>query len=443
MVIGLNHRTAPIAMRERFWIGESRRYEVLRQLKNAEGVEEIVVLSTCCRTEFLLWANEPTLAANSVLQFLGAEHGLKLTEWQHFYRLLDEAALIHIFRVAAGLDSMTLCGPDISPHLASAREQAHAVGATGRFLNSVLDRAMQVSGRVRSEGILGSGTVSIPAAMFELSREIFGEVQGRRILLLGASDTTEASARYLLERGAGSVVVIDQSTQRAADLAQKLGATAATLADRWKSMLVADIVITSTGCPHVVLSREEAERIAAERNRVALVIIDLGMPRDIDPDVRRVDGILLYDFEGLERTVANAARDQSAVLAKAEKILAAEAQAFRSQLQAESTVPTIVALRQRLNEICRQDLDSFIQERGPFTREQDQLLHAITAQLIQKIASSLARELKELPEKEEQERMTAAVTRLFHLHPPEKALAGTSLEKQNNERNQQRAAVNY
>jgi len=443
MVIGLNHRTAPIAMRERFWIGESRRYEVLRQLKNAEGVEEIVVLSTCCRTEFLLWANEPTLAANSVLQFLGAEHGLKLTEWQHFYRLLDEAALIHIFRVAAGLDSMTLCGPDISPHLASAREQAHAVGATGRFLNSVLDRAMQVSGRVRSEGILGSGTVSIPAAMFELSREIFGEVQGRRILLLGASDTTEASARYLLERGAGSVVVIDQSTQRAADLAQKLGATAATLADRWKSMLVADIVITSTGCPHVVLSREEAERIAAERNRVALVIIDLGMPRDIDPDVRRVDGILLYDFEGLERTVANAARDQSAVLAKAEKILAAEAQVFRSQLQAESTVPTIVALRQRLNEICRQDLESFIEERGPFTREQDQLLHAITAQLLQKIASSLARELKELPEKEEQERMTAAVTRLFHLHPPEKALAGTSLEKQNNERNQQRAAVNY
>jgi glutamyl-tRNA reductase len=443
MVIGLNHRTAPIAMRERFWIGESRRYEVLRQLKNAEGVEEIVVLSTCCRTEFLLWANEPTLAANSVLQFLGAEHGLKLTEWQHFYRLLDEAALIHIFRVAAGLDSMTLCGPDISPHLASAREQAHAVGATGRFLNSVLDRAMQVSGRVRSEGILGSGTVSIPAAMFELSREIFGEVQGRRILLLGASDTTEASARYLLERGAGSVVVIDQSTQRAADLAQKLGATAATLADRWKSMLVADIVITSTGCPHVVLSREEAERIAAERNRVALVIIDLGMPRDVDPDVRRVDGILLYDFEGLERTVTNAARDQSAVLAKAEKILAAEAQVFRSQLQAESTVPTIVALRQRLNEICRQDLESFIEERGPFTREQDQLLHAITAQLLQKIASSLARELKELPEKEEQERMTAAVTRLFHLHPPEKALAGTSLEKQNNERNQQRAAVNY
>src|SRR5271169_450104 len=108
MVIGLNHRTAPLAMRERFWISENRRYEVLRELKSAEGVEEAVVLSTCCRTEFLLWANEPTLAANSLLQFLGTEHGLKLSEWEHFYRLLDDAALTHVFRVTAGLDCLTL-----------------------------------------------------------------------------------------------------------------------------------------------------------------------------------------------------------------------------------------------------------------------------------------------------------------------------------------------
>src|SRR5579864_9520052 len=108
MVIGLNHRTAPLAMRERFWIGENRRYEVLRQLKSAEGIEEVVVLSTWSRNEFLVWASEPTLAANSVLQFLGSQHGLKLSEWQHFYRLIDEAAVTHIFRVAAGLDSLLL-----------------------------------------------------------------------------------------------------------------------------------------------------------------------------------------------------------------------------------------------------------------------------------------------------------------------------------------------
>jgi glutamyl-tRNA reductase len=206
-------------------------------------------------------------------------------------------------------------------------------------------------------------------------------------------------------------------------------------------MLRADIVITATGCPHVVLTREEAERIAAERNRVALVIVDLGVPRDVDPDVRRVDGILLYDLEGLERMAKEETRLPVPTMDAAEKVLSEEIRAFRLKLQCETLVPTIVALRLRLEEICRQDLESFIQERGPFTREQDHALHAITTQVIQKIASSLARELKEVPEKEEQERMTTAVTRLFHLESPKRALAGTSLEREKNERTQERAAA--
>jgi glutamyl-tRNA reductase len=209
-------------------------------------------------------------------------------------------------------------------------------------------------------------------------------------------------------------------------------------------MLRADIVISSTGCPHVVLTREEAERIATERNRVALVIMDIGMPRDVDPDVRRVDGILLYDLDGLERAVKSNPADRAAAAAEAERIVAAEVQGFRGRIQAQGVVPTIVALRHRLDQICRQELESFIEERGPFTREQDQSLHAITGQVIQKIASSLARELKELPEKEEQEKMTAAVTRLFHLESPEGALAGTRLERRKNERPKEHAvAINY
>jgi len=444
MVIGLNHRTAPLAMRERFWISENRRYEVLRQLASAEGIEEVVVLSTCCRTEFLLWANEPTLAANSLLQFLAADHGLKLTEWEHFYRRLDEAAVNHIFRVTSGLDSLVLGEPQIVAQVKGAWEQARTVGASGRFLNTLLEKALTVSKQVRTETAIGKLAVSIPTAALELCRQIFGSLEGRRVLLLGTGKMSELSARQMVEAGAGSVVVIDQQPARATELAEQLGGTAASLADRWKCMLRADIVISATGCPHVVLTREEAERIATERNRVALVIMDIGMPRDVDPEVRRVDGILLYDLEGLERAVKNHAAERMAAAADGEKIVAAEAQAFRGKLQAESVVPTIVALRHRLDEICRQELESFIEERGPFTREQDQSLHAITAQIIRKIASSLARELKELPVKEEQEQMTAAVARLFHLEPPQPALAGTKLEKEGNERNQQRAvAINY
>jgi glutamyl-tRNA reductase len=444
MVIGLNYRTAPLAMRERFWIGENRRYEVLRHLKSAEGIEEIIVLSTCCRTEFLLWASEPTLAANSLLQYLGSEHGLKLSEWQHFYRLLDEAALAHIFRVTSGLDSLVLGEPQIVLQVKSAWEQAQNVGATARFLDATIEKSLSVSERVRSETDIGKLTVSIPNAALDLARQVFESLDGRRILLLGTGKMSELSAQQMVERGARSVVVIDQTPARAQEVAEKLGGTVATLGDRWKCMLNADIVISATGCPHVVLTREEAERIATERNRVALVILDIGMPRDVDPEVRRVDGILLYDLEGLERVVKSTAGDHVAVAADADKIVVAEAQAFRSKLEAESVVPTIVALRQRLEQICRQELESFFEERGPFTREQDQSLHAITAQVIQKIASSLARELKELPEKEEQVQMTAAVTRLFHLEPPKQALAGTRLEKRlesNDERNKPRAVA--
>ena len=443
MVIGLNHRTAPLAMRERFWISENRRYEVLRLLKRAEGIEEIVVLSTCCRTEFLVWASEPTLAANSLLHFLAVEHGLKLSEWEHFYRLLDEAALTQIFRVTSGLDSLVLGEPQIVSQVKGAWEQARTVGSAGHFLNAVLAKALDVSYQVRHETVIEKVAVSIPTAALDLARHIFGSLDGRRVLLLGTSKISELSARQMAENGARSVVVIDQSPTRANELAEKLGGVAASLADRWKCMLRADIVISATGCPHVVLTREEAERIAIERNRVALVILDIGMPRDVEPDVRRVDGILLYDLEGLERAVKNNAEEHTSAAAEAEKIVAAEAQAFQGKLQAESVVPTIVALRHRLDQICRQELESFIEERGPFTREQDQSLHAITAQVIQKIASSLARELKELPEKEEQEKMTAAVTRLFHLEPPIQALAGTRSERANERRKERPVAINY
>jgi glutamyl-tRNA reductase len=434
MVIGLDHRTAPLAMRERFFIAESRRYEVLRHLSSAEGIEEVAVLSIPCRTEFLIWASEPTLAANSLLHFLGSEHGLKLTEWEHFFRLLDDAALTHVFRVSAGLESLVVGERAIVSQVREAWDKARTVGACGPFLNAVLGKAAELAGVVHIQTGLGKDAVSFSNAAVQSAQQVFGSLEGRRLLLLGTSKTAEASARLMMEEGASPVVVIDQSPQRARELAESLGASAATLAERWQSMLQADIVISATGCPHVVLTREEAERIAVERNRVALVILDIAMPRDVDPEVRRVDGILLYDLEGLERTIRNTAVVDVAAAEKAEKMVEAEAHAFGNKLQSQGGVPTIVALRHSLEELCRQELDSFIEERGPFTREQDQSLHAITAQVIQKIASSLARELKELPEKEEQERMSAAVMRLFHLDSPNRALAGTILDRRKQER---------
>ena len=163
MVVGLNYRTAPMAVRERFWIDEHRRYEALLQLSRAEGIDEVIVLSTCNRTEFYLWAKDVTLAANSVMRLLGAEYGLRLQEWKHFYRLLDEAALQHIFRVASCLDSMVVGAPQIVRQLKEAWQQAQKAGATGRFLDAVMQKSLVVSRRVTSETAIGKAAVSIPS----------------------------------------------------------------------------------------------------------------------------------------------------------------------------------------------------------------------------------------------------------------------------------------
>jgi glutamyl-tRNA reductase len=425
MVVGLNYRSAPVAVRERFWISEDRRYQALVELSRAEGIEEVIVLATCNRTEFLLWVNDVTLAANSVMRLLGSEYGLMLCEWKHFYRLLDEAALLHIFRVASSLDSMVVGEPQIVSQVKQAWQQAQKVGANGRFLDAVMQKALTVSKRVRSETAIGNSAVSVPYAAVELTRQILGTLENKKVLLLGAGKMSELSARGLVNHGANTICVINRTLEHATELASKLGGAAMPFEERWQHMAEADIIISSTSCPHTILSREEAEILVRGRKDQPLVIVDIAMPRNIDSAVREVKGVFLYDLDDLENVVDHNAGEREAAAADAQKILKAEAQGFRRKLMAERVVPTIVALHQRLDEICRQELDSFRQENGPFSKDQDEMLSAVMSRMTKRIAGSLARELKELPEKVEQEEMTTALQRLFHLQTPQPALAGT------------------
>jgi glutamyl-tRNA reductase len=435
MVVGLNYRTAPVAVRERFWIEENRRYEALVHLSRAEGIEEVIVMATCNRTEFWLWADDVTLAANSVMRLLGAEYGLKLGEWKHFYRLLDEASLLHIFRVASSLDSMVVGEPQVVAQVKEAWQQAQKVGATGRFLDAVLQKALTVSQRVRTETAIGKAAVSIPYAAVEVARQIFGTLENKKILLIGAGEMSELSARELLHQGGNSVrmEVVNRTFENAAQLAAKLGGIAIPFEERWQHMAEADIIISSTSCPHTILSREDAETIVRGRknndknndNPRPLVIADLALPRDIDPAVRNVKGVFLYDLDDLENVPDRNAGERETATAEAHKILQAEAQGFRRKLMAERVVPTIVALRQRLDEICRQELDAFRQENGPFSKDQNEMLLAVMSRMTQRIAGSLARQLKELPERVEQEQMTTALRRLFHLQTAGQPPVGT------------------
>ncbi|HZU45020.1 MAG TPA: glutamyl-tRNA reductase, partial [Terriglobales bacterium] len=395
MVIGLNHRTAPVEVREHFWLSESRRYEALLQLIQAEGIEEVVVIATCNRTEFVLWANDPSLAANSVLRFLSRDYNLKLCEWKHFYRLLDEEALEHMFRVASSLDSMVLGEPEIVGQVKAAWKMAQQVGSTGRFLDAVMQKALTVSKRVRNETAIGSSAVSVPYAAVELAKQIFGSLEKRTVLLMGAGKMSELSARYLVNQGANSVRVLNRTFEHAAELAAKLGGTPVSFEDRWQHMVEADIVISSTSCPHTILAREEAEAIAAQRNGRPLCLIDIAVPRDIDPGVKNVSGVFLYDIDDLEGVVKHNAGERELAAEDAQKIVLSEVKEFRRKLAAERIVPTIIALRLRLDEICRQELDSCKQEFGPFPNDQEKALSAVTSRITQRIAGLLARQLKE------------------------------------------------
>jgi glutamyl-tRNA reductase len=424
-VIGLNFRTSPVAVRERFWISPARRSHALMQLVRSEGIEEVIVLATCNRTEFILWTNDVPSAANSVLRFLTQEYQLKLCEWSHFYRLMDDVALTHMFRVVSSLDSMVLGEPEITGQVKEAWSQAQEAGTTGRFLDAVMQKALTVSKRVRTETAIGSSAVSVPYATVALSREVLGDLVGREVLLIGAGKMSELAAHYLMKAGASNVKVMNRTASRGSELAEKLGATAVPFEDRLQQIRTADIVVSSTASPVPILSYEEAEKIARERKHQPMVMIDIAVPRDIDPRAREIEGIHLFDMDDLEQVVQRNALGRQAAADSAEKIVAAEVQGFRHKLMAERVVPTIVALRQRLDELCRQELEVLRREFGPFTEDQDQALTALTTHITRRIAGSLARELKELPERAEQDLLTAAVGRLFHLEQPVGAATGT------------------
>jgi glutamyl-tRNA reductase len=407
VVVGLNHRTAPAEVRERFWMSGCRQAEALSMLSQAEGIEEVLVFSTCNRTEFVVWG-DATLAVNSVLRFLTAEYALKLCEWNSFYRLLDEQALAHAFRVSCGLDSMSIGEEHIGRQVSSAWQQARNAGSSARSLDAVLRKALAVRRRVRKETALGSHLVSAPHAAVELAEQIFGSLAKRNIVLLGAGKMGDRASKALVSRGAHSVSVVDGTDARAEDLARKFGIRACAFADRSMSLAQADLVISATTAPGFVLTAEDMRRLASDRKSRKLVLIDLALPRDIDPAVRELEGVLLYDLEDLERAVEPRSGARAGEH-EAEQIVLAEVQGFRQELIADHAAPELTALRLRLDEICRQELESFRLEQGPFPKDQDQLIAAVSARITHKIAGSLARELKGHPETKKPGRLSATV----------------------------------
>jgi glutamyl-tRNA reductase len=412
VVVGLNHRTAGVEVRERFWMSGCRQAQVLSMLSQGEGIEEVLVFSTCNRTEFVVWG-DATLAVNSILRLLTAEYDLKLQEWNSFYRLLDEQALAHAFRVSCGLDSMCIGEDHIARQVSRAWQQARNAGCTGRFLDTTLRQSLYVRRRVRKETPIGSHFISAPYAAVQLADQIFGSIAAKNVVLIGSGGMGETAAQALLGRGAQSVCVINRTETTAQKLVRKTSAQtpafrACAFEERWKELAKADLIISATASPRFVITADDMKRLVIERKGRKLVLIDLALPRDIDPAVREFEGVLLYDLEDLERAVEPRIGTRAGGT-EAEKIVLAEVQGFRKQLMAGGPGPEVAALRLRLDEICQQELDSFRLEQGPFPKEQDRLIAAVGARITHKIAGSLARELKGPQDPRIPRRVSAAI----------------------------------
>lgn len=421
VIIGVNFHTSPVAVRERFWIPPVEQVDALHSLICSDGIEEVVVLATCARTEFILWASDPTEGANSVLRFLTRKFDLKLSDWSNFYRLVDNTALLHLFRVTAGLDSLTTGEPGVAARVKNAWQVAQRADASGRFLDATMQKALDLATRVNSETALVNSAVSISAACVELGKDTFGSLDDRSVLFIGAGDAAESAARYLHKAGVRKLAFLDPLPHQAERLATAFNARVLEPSQLSSELTTADLVIAAASSPTPVLDLADVVSALKSRSTLPLVLVDLGMPRNIDSEIRRLTGVYVYDLDDLEKVLQSNIAEQSPAAGEAEKILNAEVQGFYSRLVREQDLPTIIALRRRLEEICGQELRSLEDQFGPFTEDQQHALHSLASHITQRIAGGMARKLKELPEQADQEQLTEAVQRLFHLETARRA----------------------
>jgi glutamyl-tRNA reductase len=352
LALGVSHKTAPLELRERVALTEGRAAGVLRELVEAPAVQEVAAISTCNRTELFLATPDPVGAESLALGILAREAGIPPTELVgHLYSLRAVDAALHLFRVTAGLDSMIVGEAEVQGQVKRAYELALVEGATGPLLNRLFRGALAAGKRARSETGITERGVSVPSVAVELAQRALGDLSSRRVLVVGAGETAELTARALAARGVEPAFIANRRYDRAIGLAQRFGGRAIRFEELPEQMVNADIVVASTGSPHHVIEREELVEVMASRRGRQLLLIDLAVPRDVHPDCRDLDGVGLFDMDDLQTLVERNASGREAEGRRAESILRAELARFERWLGSQDVVPTIAALRARADEI--------------------------------------------------------------------------------------------
>src|SRR5437899_6706316 len=342
-LIGVNHNSAPIEVRERLAIPESRLPDAMRRLAEHPGVDEGLILCTCNRVEVLAQTKN---GAADLRRFLREYFQLDPAQYEpHLYEYRESEAVRHLFRVAASLDSMVVGEPQILGQVKEAYATARAVGAVHSQLDLLLTRPFAVAKRVRTETAVGSSSVSVASVAVELAEKIFGSLKGKQVCLVGAGKMSELAARHLLARGAGPIFVANRTYDRAQALAERFGGRAIRFDQLYQHCEQADIVITSTGSPVAIFRREHGEKFLSRRKNRPMFFIDIAVPRDVDPEMNKLDGIFVYDIDDLQDAVATHVSGRKQEAQTAEKIIDAEVERFQARLQTLHVVPTIVSLQ--------------------------------------------------------------------------------------------------
>ena len=419
VLVGLSHHTAPVEVRERLALADGRLEPALRELVGLPGVAEGVIVSTCNRVEVVACGTDPGVVAAGIPGFLAAEHPLAADVLGgHVYTHVGRHAVRHLFRVAASLDSMVVGEPQILGQLKEQYATAAAVGAAGRVLHRCFHKSFAVAKRVRSETGIAEKAVSIGSAAVDLARGIFDTLAEKTAMLIGAGTMSELAARHLKTQGVGSVMIATRTFERAVALARELQGVPVPFDRVAEYLKLADVVIGSAGATDYLVTAPLVQEVLRARKQRPMFFIDLAVPRNFDPTINDLDNVYLYDLDDLAVAVAGNVDEREREAVRGEAIVEEEVERFWRWFESLEVVPTIVAIREKVEAIRQRELEkalASLKDQAPRHRE---LLDALTSSIVNKILHAPIASLKHHDGREGTPDLVVSARRLFDLEPP-------------------------